>query len=358
MPVDSPLVPPPAPPSGLVIFSDPRFAAHAPASYHPERPRRLDAALRGVERLGDVGRVDRPAVFARREDLEGVHAAEYLDALELKLAERPGYLDPDTYFNDATQTAAWLAAGSACALVDALIDGDARVGALMARPPGHHATPNRAMGFCVLNNIAVAARHALKRGLKRVAIVDWDVHHGNGTQAIFEHTPEVLFVSLHESPLYPNSGYAQEVGQGEGRGATVNVPLPPGSGGVAYRQAFERIVMPILSEAAPELLLISAGFDAHSRDPLANMQLDDDDYAWMASRLREAAGESAQGRVGLFLEGGYDLHALEFGVEHALRGLLSHADDGLMPRGQDPSAAFALSAVIEAQRPYWKSLKK
>ncbi len=342
----------------LVVFHDPRFAAHTPSGHHPERPRRLEAAVAGAARVRGPGivRVDRTARLADRQNLEAVHSPGYLDRLDVELARGYGYLDPDTFFSAGTHTAAWLAAGAACDLVDALVDGEADVAALLARPPGHHATADRAMGFCVLNNVAVAARHALHRGARRVAIVDWDVHHGNGTQAIFEASPEVLFFSVHESPLYPNSGYAHEVGTGDARGLTVNVPLPPGSGGVAYRQVFERVLLPVLDEARPDLVLISAGFDAHARDPIANMHLDDDDYAWMASRVREAAA-SAGGRVGLLLEGGYDLHALEFGVENALRGLMASAPDRLMPRGEDPSAAFALQAVLQAQRPYWPSLR-
>ena len=342
----------------LAVFHDPRFAAHAPVGHHPERPLRLDAAVAGAARVMGPGivRIDRTGRPVSREALEGVHSPAYLDRLDAELARGSGYLDPDTYFNPGTHTAARLAAGAACDLVDTLVDREADVAALLARPPGHHATADRAMGFCVLNNIAVAARHALRRGLRRVAIVDWDVHHGNGTQAIFASTPEVLFFSVHESPLYPNSGYAQEVGEGDARGMTVNVPLPPGSGGIAYRQTFERVLLPLLDASRPELVLISAGFDAHARDPIANMHLDDDDYAWMASRLREAAAPGG-GRVGLFLEGGYDLHALEFGVENALRGLVGAVPDEVMPRGEDPSAAFALQAVLKAQRPYWPSLR-
>jgi len=342
----------------LAVFHDPRFAAHAPIGHHPERPRRLDAAVAGAARVQGPGilRTDRTARLVDRARLEAAHTPAYLDRLDTVLAQGHGYLDPDTFFSEGTHTAAWLAAGAACDLVDTLVDGQADVAALLARPPGHHATADRAMGFCVLNNVAVAAHHALARGLRRVAIVDWDVHHGNGTQAIFANTPGVLFFSVHESPLYPNSGYAHEVGEGDGRGWTVNVPLPPGSGGIAYRHVFERVLLPILDESQPELVLISAGFDAHARDPIANMHLDDDDYAWMASRVREAS-TSARGRVGLFLEGGYDLHALEFGVENALRGLVAPAPDAFMPRGEDPSAAFALHAVLEAQRPYWASLR-
>jgi acetoin utilization deacetylase AcuC-like enzyme len=182
------------------------------------------------------------------------------------------------------------------------------------------------------------------------------VHHGNGTQDIFYHDPSVLFVSLHESPLYPDSGFAQEVGDGDGRGATVNVPLPAGSDGGAYALAFERVVLPILQQWAPDLVLVSAGFDAHARDPLANMLLEDHDYRWMAARLREVAKASARGRVGLFLEGGYDLGALERSVEASVLGLVTPSPRK-HPRARDEaSTEAALYRVVAAQRPYWKGL--
>jgi acetoin utilization deacetylase AcuC-like enzyme len=253
--------------------------------------------------------------------------------------------------------AAWLAAGAGCAMVEALLRGDAEVGVVLARPPGHHATRDRAMGFCLLNNIAVAAAHARALGLARVAVVDWDVHHGNGTQDIFRRDPSVLFASLHESPLYPDSGFTQEVGEGDARGFTVNVPLPGGSGGAAYAAAFERAVLPVLDEFAPEMVLISAGFDAHARDPLANMLLEESDFRWMAERLGEVARKHAGGRVGMFLEGGYDLGALERSVEAAAAGLVSPAATP-RPQGRvDPSTESALYRVVAAQRPFWRALR-
>lgn len=340
----------------LAVSTDDRYALHVAPGFHPERPERLFAARRAL-RTVDIPQVHLPSCLATTEQLALVHDDNYLADLEKRLATGHGYLDPDTYFSPPSRQAAWLAAGSGCVVIDALLDGRAELGALIARPPGHHATRQRAMGFCLINNIAVAAMHARSRGSKRVAIVDWDVHHGNGTQDIFEHDPNVVVVSLHQWPLYPGTGAVHEVGLGDGRGATVNIPLPPGSDGSVYAAAFERLVLPVLSEARPDLLLVSAGFDAHARDPLANMNLTEDDYAWMASRLRSLALSLGHGRVALFLEGGYDLQALERSLAATLRGLATPHDlPHPSPRSLTEQAEQALRAAIEAQRPYWRGV--
>ncbi|MEI8258546.1 MAG: histone deacetylase, partial [Deltaproteobacteria bacterium] len=253
--------------------------------FHPERPERLVAARRGLD-----GSLTRQSPVASRlastGELVRVHSADYIERLEALLRKGHGFLDGDTFFSPGTHEAAWRAAGTACALVETLLEpGGPSTGILLARPPGHHATRDRAMGFCVVNSVAVAAAHARARGTARVAIVDFDVHHGNGTQDIFESDPDVLFISLHQWPLYPGTGGAQEVGLGEARGRTVNLPLPPGSGAGAYRAAFERVVAPAIEAFAPGLLLVSAGFDAHERDPLAAMRVDTGTFGWMGGQL-------------------------------------------------------------------------
>jgi acetoin utilization deacetylase AcuC-like enzyme len=210
-------------------------------------------------------------------------------------------------------------------MTEALIaagDGDPRQGVALLRPPGHHATHDQGMGFCLLNNVAIAAHAALARGLGRVAIVDWDVHHGNGTQDIFWTDGRVLFISLHEMPLYPGTGAVREAGEGKGEGLILNVPLPAAGTDAVYRLAFTEVVLPALRRFAPELLLVSAGFDAHARDPLASMQMTEAGYGWMGRALREVAEETAGGRLGLVLEGGYDLTALEASTAASLRGAL------------------------------------
>ncbi len=345
--------------TGLAVLSHPRFFDHSPPGFHPERPRRLEAAELGARRAQTSSRPVAVAVRdATREELERAHDPAWLDRLERTLTMPAGYLDADTYFNASTRAAAWLAAGGACAMVEALRDGAADVAMLLARPPGHHATRHRAMGFCVLNNVAVAAAHALSLGFERVAIVDWDVHHGNGTQDIFYDDPRVLFVSLHESPAYPDTGYVHETGGARAPGMTVNLPLPSGCDGGAYAAAFERVVLPVLREAAPDLVLVSAGYDAHARDPLATMLLERGDYRWMAAQLREVARASARGRVGVVLEGGYDLSALEESVEDTLLGLLDPASARRpVDTPQSRSADAVVRAVERAHRGAWASLR-
>ncbi|MEZ4409039.1 MAG: histone deacetylase [Polyangiales bacterium] len=346
----------------LSLITDARFDRHAPTGHHPERPARRGAAVAGAERGAEgSSRVHVEARAATDDEVLRAHSDAHLSRLRDACAGPAGYLDPDTYHGRHSLDAALLAAGSACEMVDALMDDRADVAMLLARPPGHHATRERAMGFCLINNVAVAAAHARSRGARRVAVVDWDVHHGNGTQDIFYRDPSVLFVSLHQAPLYPDSGWVDEVGMGEGRGFSVNLPLPAGCDGALYARAFERVVLPVVESFAPELVLVSAGFDAHARDPLASQLLEAADFGWMASRVRDIASRVGHGRVGLVLEGGYDLGALEASVEAAVRGALQpHADAHPLVK-DDPSADTArriLDAVINAQSPYWPSLRE
>jgi acetoin utilization deacetylase AcuC-like enzyme len=317
-----------------LLLDDPRFDLHAPVSYHPERPERLLAARAAAQGL--TGRVTWDRVAAREATLEEivrVHDAEYTERLEA-MRGHEAHLDPDTYVVPRSVEAARLAAGGVVAMVDAILDGRAAKGAALVRPPGHHARPGQAMGFCLLNNAAIAAAHARSRGVSRVAIVDWDVHHGNGTQEMFLRDPAVLYASTHQYPFYPGSGAVNEIGEGDGRGATVNVPLSAGGGDAIYRGAFERVLVPVLEEFAPELVIISAGFDPAERDPLAQMDASDAGFGWMARALGQVADKHAKGKTLLVLEGGYDLPALESGLGAALRGLLfGEADD--IPRDVD-----------------------
>jgi acetoin utilization deacetylase AcuC-like enzyme len=235
-------------------------------------------------------------------------------------------------------------------MVDALLDGKAEYGVALVRPPGHHARPGAAMGFCLLNNVAVAAAHARARGCDRVAIVDWDVHHGNGTQEMFYGDASVFYVSLHQWPLYPGTGARGEVGSGEGHGATMNVPLSPGAGDAAYVAAIDRLVAPALSEFAPDLLLISAGFDAHERDPLAAMCLTNSGYAAMTHRLIAALPKGKSGRLGIVLEGGYDLTALRGSLDATLRALDAPAADAPhLSRAIDPRHESDLRLAEQAR---------
>jgi acetoin utilization deacetylase AcuC-like enzyme len=322
MPGTDPFMPP-KPAAWLV--DDRRFDAHVlggpdhPA-YHPERPERLIAARAATVRADVDWRHVEPRE-ATMSELARVHDPGYVEALDHRRGES-GYLDPDTYLAPRSVEAALLAAGGAVALVDKLIDSDVTRGVALLRPPGHHARAGQAMGFCLFNSIAVAAAHAISRGLTRVIVVDWDVHHGNGTQEMFWRSPEVLYVSMHQFPFYPGTGAAEEAGEGDGRGYTVNLPLSAGGGDDVYRAAFERTVLPVAHEFAPELVLISAGFDASARDPLAQMRLSSDAFGWMGRALRGVAEATAGGRIALVLEGGYDLVGLEAGLASAIGGVV------------------------------------
>ena len=307
-----------------LLVDDTRFDAHAPLGHHPERPERLLAARAGVRGASSAAFHPVTARSATDEELGRVHERRFIDALS-KLRGESGHLDPDTYVSAQSVDVARLAAGSLVAMVDAMIDGPVGKGVALLRPPGHHARPAKAMGFCLLNNVAVAAAHARARGIRRVAVVDWDVHHGNGTQEMFWRDPSVLYLSTHQFPFYPGTGDLDEVGEGDGKGYTVNVPLAAGGDDAVYASAFERVLLPVLEAYAPELVLVSAGFDAAARDPLAQMELSPEAYGWMAHAIARVTDASSGGRMALVLEGGYDLVALESGMRSAVDGMLGAA---------------------------------
>jgi acetoin utilization deacetylase AcuC-like enzyme len=303
----------------LVLVDDPLFCEHLPPAGHPERPERLHAARAAIARSDfDLHRKDLATRGATNDELVRVHDQAYLERLG-QAAGQVGYFDEDTFYSQQSVAAARAGAGAAIVITDALLDQRADFGLALLRPPGHHARPSGAMGFCLLNNVAVAAAHARARGVERVAVVDFDVHHGNGTQEMFYADPSVLFVSLHQSPLYPGSGAAEENGTGDGRGYTLNVPLSAGAGDAVYGAAIERIVAPVLEAYRPNLLLFSAGFDAHSRDPLAQMELSDGGFRAIVQRTLAALEPGVP--VGLMLEGGYDLIGLGSSLSAVLVGL-------------------------------------
>ena len=292
----------------LRLYTHPACLQHDPGPGHPESPARLHAVLAALDRdrFAALDRIEAPR--ASIEALERVHDATYVARI---LASAPGEgrarLDEDTLMSPASAEAALRAAGAVVAAVDAVLDERASCAFCAVRPPGHHATADQAMGFCLFNNVAVGAAHALaEHGLERVAIADFDVHHGNGTQDIFAREPRVLFVSSHQSPLYPGSGGAEETGVGN----LLNAPLPAGTGSAAFRHTWEERLLPRLDAFRPQLLLVSAGFDAHRADPLAQLELLADDYTWLTARLVDIARRHAGGRVVSTLDGGYDLDAL------------------------------------------------
>jgi acetoin utilization deacetylase AcuC-like enzyme len=287
---------------------DASFAHDVPG--HPERPERLRALEAEMGRRDWFGCAVADAPAAAREALLACHTARHVDAVEALCARGGGFVDADTAAVPATWEAALRAAGGAVALVDAIVGAHARTGVSALRPPGHHAEPGRAMGFCFLNSVAIAARHAtVAHGLERVLVLDWDVHHGNGTNAIFHAADDVLFVSVHQSPLYPGTGPASDVGSGAGEGYTVNLPVPPGSGDAAWRSLVEHVGAALVRAWEPQLVLVSAGFDAHRDDPLASCTVSDAGFAGMATSVRRAA-DAVGAPLGVVLEGGYDLGAL------------------------------------------------
>lgn len=287
------------------LVTHPACAAHVTPDGHPEQVARLAAVLDALEGM-DLLRVKAP--MAAEDDLLRAHPQRHLDAIKAA-APTSGFrsLDADTHMSAGTLEAAYRAAGGVVRAVDLVMSGEARNAFAAVRPPGHHAERETAMGFCFFGNVVVGALHALDHhGLSRVAIVDFDVHHGNGTQDLVEDDPRILFCSTHQSPLYPGTGMAHEVGVDN----VLNVPLPDGTGSKAFRDVMTRVVLPRVAAFSPELLIISAGFDAHKADPLAGMMLETDDFAWVTEKLCDLADTHCAGRVVSSLEGGYDLDAL------------------------------------------------
>lgn len=289
------------------LYTHAACLAHDPGNGHPESPAHLRAVLEALDhpRFAAVERIEAPR--ATNEQLARVHDSALIDGI-FASAPRTGHaqLDADTAMSPDSLEAALRAAGAVCAAVDALIDRVDTRAFCAVRPPGHHATRDTAMGFCLFNNVAVGAAQALARGIERVAIVDFDVHHGNGTHDIFWNDPRVLYASTHQSPLYPGTGARTETGSGN----IVNAPLPPGAGSIEFRNAMSDIILPRLAHFRPQLLMISAGFDAHRLDPLASLNFDAEDYAWVTRELGNVAHAHAHGRIVSSLEGGYSLVAL------------------------------------------------
>ncbi len=315
---------------------------------HPESPERLKETRRVLEQTGILPRLTAlEPIPATDAQLEAVHTPEHVRRVKAIVARGGGHLDPDTYTTSRSLEAARLAAGSVVRAVDAVLSKEVDNAFALVRPPGHHATRQRAMGFCLFNNIAVGAQHALDtHGLERILIADYDVHHGNGTQDIFYRTPRVLYFSTHQYPYYPGTGNWQDIGEGEGRGYTVNVPFSPDVGDEGYRRAFDDLLFPLAERYRPQLVLVSVGYDAHWRDPLAMENLSLAGYAELAQTMVAIARDLCDGRLIYVLEGGYDLAVCAHGAAATFGALLGDQDIP-DPIGPSPRASEDVSDYIE-----------
>jgi acetoin utilization deacetylase AcuC-like enzyme len=341
----------------LILIHTDRFAEHQTPPGHPERPERAEVMDAVAARWRDRGLEIVAPREATREQLLRVHDADYLRRIS-ETRGRAVALDPDTYTSPESYDIALLAAGAVVDGVERVMAGSHRSALAMVRPPGHHAERDRAMGFCLFNSVAVAAAHARALGAGKVAIVDYDVHHGNGTQHIFETDPDVLYLSTHQFPYYPGTGAADEIGRGNGRGFTVNLPLEVGAVDEDYHAVFSAVVLPVLRQFEPDVVIVSAGFDAHERDPLGGMRLSTAAFTAMTLELRAVADECCGGRIVAAVEGGYDLHALAASLDSVVDAL--HAPALTTPpvwpvSGVASSRGIAtVNAVRPALTPFWR----
>jgi acetoin utilization deacetylase AcuC-like enzyme len=344
--------------TGIVL--DPRYLEHRPPRPHPENPDRLRAVHK---RLSKSGLIDRAVLVTPRsatpEEILLNHHEPLLSRIEKTSQRSVDQIDPDTYTCARSYETALLAAGGVLEAIDRVQRGDLSNAFALVRPPGHHAEAARAMGFCLFNNVAIGAAYARRKyELGRIAAIDWDVHHGNGTQHSFYRTPEILYYSTHRYPFYPGTGAVEEVGEGDGRGFTINVPMRGGMGDGEIVTAFRRTLVPVLEEYEPELVLVSAGFDAHLLDPLGGMRVSAEGFGELARIVRAIAERYAGGRLVLALEGGYSEEGLAESVEAVTRVLLAdEATSRKAPPIHETPVGHDLAAYVRgALRDYWKAL--
>ena len=337
------------------IVKDRRFADHEMGPFHVESPRRIEVLNRMVEdeiRFPYLLVEPRPAL---EEEIARIHSPAYIEFLRGTSGNEPVTLDADTSTSPRTFETALLAAGGGLKAVELIMEGRIRNAFALVRPPGHHAEAGRAMGFCFFNNIAIAAEHLVhKFGCRRVLIVDWDIHHGNGTQNAFYDRNDVLYFSFHQTPLFPGTGGAGETGRGKGAGFTLNFPLLPGKGDEDLLWIFQRVLLPIADRFKPEFILVSAGFDIAEDDPLGGMRASREGFGGLTAALLTAAGTSAQDRLALFLEGGYDLPSLKAGVKEVLLRLAGEVRTPVSPASITEASKQEIEPMVQVVRKYWK----
>ena len=338
---------------GLIL--DNVFAGHPAPAGHPERPERVQAVLEEVEKWEAFSRLERIAVVPALEEwILDVHTWEHFQRVKATAGQPPCQLDPDTYASQHSFDIALQAAGGQVRLTELLLAGEIGSGFAIVRPPGHHAESDRGMGFCLFNNVAVAAQWAIRSQVaKRVAVVDFDVHHGNGTQEIFYSRSDVLYVSTHQYPFYPGSGHFSEMGEGPGQGFTVNFPIPAGMGNHFYCSLYSDLILPIVESFQPELILVSAGYDAHREDPLAGMNLDFSGFGQMVNLLNRVAGKVCQGRILYVLEGGYNLQVLSRSVLTTIATTLEPQEFAIEPQQEKEYAGYR-DQIGPLFSPYWE----
>jgi len=332
----------------VLVASHGAALEHDTGEYHPERPDRVRAVLRGVEDSGlDVVHIESPEITPG--ELAVVHDPEYIAMVKHLSESGGGAIDMDTVTSRASWEAALRAAGGVTALVEELATESEALGLAITRPPGHHALRDKGMGFCLFNNVAVAAA-LLRAENQRVAILDWDVHHGNGTQALLGDDPGVLYVSLHQSPYYPYEGRVEDINLGEAKGTNVNIPVPAGTAGGEYRRAWQELVIPIVDQFEPDWILVSSGYDAHILDPLADLGLVAEDYGFLASRLREVVPTN---RVIVALEGGYSLEGLQHSTAATLSGLGGTFESANEANDSPEASKRAIDAAAQIIADHW-----